>query len=171
MRLLCWILKMNQGWIILALGISGALAGGALASSFLALRRLTMITRDNALLREALDYYRILERRRVLVENLERAEKLLQQLKGQSKQVSSHLSGAFAGVAGILKQTHELEGNPRPRIETEDLVRINNTLLSVGENSLNATRIADSLLSELKEAEKSLKKMRSALDTEPHREK
>jgi len=154
--------QMNQGWIILALGISAGLA--ALASSFLALRRLSRITRDTSLLREALGYYRILGERQAILQNLETADRILHQLKEQSKEVSSHLSSAFAGVAGVLKQTHELEGNPRPRIEVADLVKINNTLLSVGENSLNATRIADSLIVQLKEAEKKLHRIRSAVD-------
>ena len=157
-------MQMNQGWIILALGISAGLAGGALASSFLALRRLSRITRDTFLLREALGYYRILGERQSILQNLETADRILHQLKEQSKEVSSHLSSAFAGVAGVLKQTHELEGNPRPRIEMADLVKINNTLLSVGENSLNATRIADSLIVQLKEAEKKLHRIRSAVD-------
>jgi len=136
---------MNDGAVILLLLASSLLAASAVGISLVILRRLSALERETTRLRGLMDFSSVEARRARLLSSVSMADESLKRLKGDTKRLSADLSRTFAGIASLLNETHRLEGNPHPKIDMKKLHEINESLLSIGESSLSATRIAENL--------------------------
>jgi hypothetical protein len=157
---------MNEGTILLLAVISSALAAIAAGISLLVLRRLSRIERESSRLNSLLHFRELESRQRKLVKSMELSEKSLKGLTNGARMLGSDVSRTFAGIAQLLNETHKLEGNPRPKIDSKKLQEINEKLLSAGESSLSATRRIEKLSAEASEIRSSIEDLKKGLDRE-----
>ncbi len=155
---------MNEGILGLLAILSSAMAGAAFALSLAILRRVSKVREDNARLAALLHFREMESRHRGLLESTRLGEDSLRDLTASTRTLGADISKMFAGIAGLLSETHKLEGNPHPKIEGEKLQEINDKLLALGESSLGATRTAESLAALAAKLRTDLEKFRKDLE-------
>ncbi len=142
---------MNEGAVFAVALISSVLAGLAVAVSILVLRRVSAAKTETSRLGDLLDFATLEGRRGLISRSVSDMKDTLKGLKADSSHLGADLSKAFAGIASVLNETHRLEGNPHPKLDTKQLRELNEKLLAIGESSLSATRIAENLAAHAEE--------------------
>lgn len=153
---------MAVDMLLLVAFLSSLMAGAAMIISLLIMRNVVSLREETARMGRTLRYERAESDRMRLVRSAELSEESLKNLSRQTRELSAESSKVFAGVARLLNETHRLEGNPRPNIDTQKLREINESLLSIGESSLSATRIAEKLSGEFSELDSGIRKLKKA---------
>lgn len=136
---------MNEAAILVFAGISCVLAAVATMVALLVLRRVAAIGAETAAIKKVIEFASLEIRRQELSQSVKAWEESISAVKDDARRLGLDLSRIFAGVASVLNETHKLEGNPHPKIDARQLHDINQRLLSIGESSLSATRVAESL--------------------------
>lgn len=155
---------MNDGTVLLLALTSSILAALAVIVSFLVLRKVSALRRDTTRLSSLLDFNSLEDRRRRIFASVNITDNSLKAMSDDSRQLAADLSKTFARVAYLLSETHKLEGNPHPKLDTDKLHEINSRLLSIGESSLSATRIAETLTKNAEELRSGIGELRESMD-------
>ncbi len=151
---------------IVSLLVAIAIAMGTVSVlvSLIVLRGILRVRAETAELRRTFAFSNLEEERRMVVDSMDRTRTSANELKEDARRLASDASRTFAGVASLLNRTHQLEGNPHPRLTIDDIHEINDDLLTVGEGSLSNTRIAERLSETAERLEKRLKELDRRLD-------
>ena len=155
---------MYEGILAVLAIISSAMAAAAFALSFIILRRVSQVKQDSARLSGLLRFQEIESRHRRLLQSTSLGEESLKDLTTKTRTLGAEVSKMFAGIAGLLSETHRLEGNPHPKIDAAKLEEINEKLLALGESSLGATRTVESLSRAAAELRSEMDRLRRDLE-------
>jgi len=136
---------MTEAAILAFAGISCVFAAVATLVALLVLRRVATMGTETAAIKKVIEFASLESRRQELSQSVRAWEDSISAVRDDARRLGLDLSRIFAGVASVLNETHKLEGNPHPKIDARQLHEINQRLLSIGESSLSATRIAESL--------------------------
>ena len=155
---------MYEGILAVLAIISSAMAAAAFALSFIILRQVSQVKQDSARLSGLLRFQEIESRHRRLLQSTSLGEESLKDLTTKTRTLGAEVSKMFAGIAGLLSETHRLEGNPHPKIDAAKLEEINEKLLALGESSLGATRTVESLSRAAAELRSEMDRLRQDLE-------
>jgi hypothetical protein len=161
---------MDEGILAVLAVLSSAMAAAAFALSILILRRVSQIREDGARLAALLRFREMESRHEGLLKSTQLGEESLRDLTTKTRTLGADVSKMFAGIAGLLSETHRLEGNPHPKINAGKLQEINDRLLSLGDSSLGATRTAESLAILAGQLRADMEKLRGDLEGEQDRD-
>jgi len=156
---------MNEELILAFAGISCFLASLAAIISVLVLRKAKDLGRETAAIRTAMEFASLESRRQQVSQSIKAWEDSASALRNDARRLAADLSKIFAGVASVLNETHKLEGNPHPKIDSRQLHEINQKLLAIGEGSLSATRIAEELAEEGRKLSEQLTTLKRHMET------
>ena len=150
--------------VVLLTALSSITAATAMILSIIVLRSLLSLRKQTELSGRLLQFQSLESTRRRLLGSSRLSERSLKELSVETRQLGAEVSKIFAAVAGLLNETHRLEGNPHPRIDSEKLRQINESLLSIGESSLSATRIAEKISEDFADLDSGLRALRRNME-------
>jgi chromosome segregation ATPase len=148
----------------LLVAVSCIIAIAATVLSILVLRKVSGLSRQTSQLKELLEFDALLRQRREVRDSIKSTESVAAGLEENARELRSDLSQLFVGVAQLLAKTRSLDSNPHPKMEASDLEEINQRLLSLGENSLRATRRTEKLGKAASKLGSGSKELRGVLD-------